>query len=97
MTTPSLHYQAIFDNALETYRTKTGEDLLSHPLHAKLESCNSPIDVLTVLQQQLLVHEQPGIGNNSLAVPLNSIVQVLNAFSATIGGNIGLVSLKSFR
>ena len=95
--TPSLHYQAIFDNALETYRKKTGEDILSHPLHVRLESCHSPVDILAVLRQQLLVLDRPGVGDDRLTTTLNSTLKVLSAFSATIGGNIGLVSLRSFR
>ena len=97
ITTPSSRYQAIFDYALETYRKRTGEDLISHPLHAKLESCHSPADILTVLRQQLPVLDPPGIVNDRLTTLLDSTVTVLNAFSATIGGTIGLVSLRNFR
>jgi len=93
ITAPSIDYQAIFDNALEIYRKKTGEDLLSHPLHAKLESCHSPIDILTVLQQQLTALDRPGTGNDILTTLLNPTVKVLSAFSATIGGSISLVRL----
>jgi hypothetical protein len=94
-TTSSSHYQAIFDDALEIYRKKTGEDPLSHPLRAELESCNCPIDVLTVLRQQFLVLDQRGNGTGGLMTLLNSTVKVLSAFSATLGQNIGLVSLRS--
>jgi hypothetical protein len=52
--TSSSNYQSIFDNTLEAYKKKTKNDLLSHPLLSKLESCDSPDDILTVLQDHIL-------------------------------------------
>lgn len=94
LPTPPSPYQAIFDDALEQYRKKTGEDLPSHPLYAKLESCHSPTAIPTVLRQHLLALHQPGTDEDNLATLLHSTVNVINAFSATIGGSISLVSLS---
>jgi hypothetical protein len=92
-TTPSSNYRAIFDSTLEAYRKKTKEDLRSHPLLAKFESCHSPDAILAELRQQLLAFDQPGASRNDrLTRWLKPTVNVLCAFSATIGENLGLVS-----
>ena len=96
MPTPPSPYQAIFDNALEQYRRKTGEDLLSHPLYAKLESCHSPTAISTMLRQQFLTLHRPGTDEDNLTTLLHSTVNVISAFSATIGGSIGLVRVRRF-
>ena len=88
ITSPSSTYQAIFDNALETYRKKTREDPRSHPLFDQLESCHSPDAVLAVLRGQL---GHPGSSNDSFTMCLNPIVNVLFALSETIGGSASLV------
>ena len=93
MSQTSADYQTIFDSALEVYKRKTGKDLTSHPLLRSFETCNSPDAVLAVLQAQIL---GPGQSQNSvdkLLAWLNPTITVLNAFSATVGGGVGLVSL----
>jgi hypothetical protein len=87
------NYQAIFDSALEVYKKKTGKDLTSHPLLRTFETCNSPDDVLDVLQAQILAPGKPQSSGDKLLERLNPTINVLNAFSATIGGGVGLVSL----
>ena len=91
MASPSSTYQAIFDNALETYRKKTKEDLRSHPLFDQFESCHSPDAVLTVLREQLPMSDQPGTSEDRFTKCLSPIVNVLFALSATIGGGVSLV------
>jgi hypothetical protein len=90
------NYQAIFDNALEAYKKKTGKDLTLDPLLHSLETCNSPDAVLAILQAQILEPGKPQSSRNKLTMWLDPTVNVLNAFSATIGGFVGLVSLKEF-
>ena len=90
-------YRAIFDSALEAYKKKTGNDLISDPLFHSIETCNSPDAVLAILQAQILKPGQPqssGSGNK-LTTWLDPTVNVLNTFSATIGGFVGLVSFKA--
>ena len=89
-------YQDIFDNALEAYRMKTGKDLTSDPLLRSVETCQSPDAVIAILQAQILDPAQSQSGRNKLTTWLDPIVSVLNAFSETIGGFAGLVSLKEF-
>lgn len=94
------NYQVIFDNALEAYKNKTKKDLRSHPLLPKLQACNSPDAVLTVLREQISAFDQShstGGTNDRLTNWLNPIVNVLYSFSEAIGTGIGLVSNMSVR
>ncbi len=92
------NYQAIFDSALEAYKRKTGEDLTSDPLLRSIENCNSPDAVLAILRAQIVLEPgQPQGSRNRLIAWLDPTVRVLNAFSATIGGLVGLVSLEVIR
>ena len=90
------NYRAIFDGALEAYKKKTGNDLISDPLFHSIESCNSPDAVLAILQAQIIEPDQPQSSRSKLTMWLDPTVSVLNAFSATIGGIAGLVSLKEY-
>ena len=90
------NYRAIFDNALEAYKRKTGKDPISDPLFHNIESCNSPDAVLAILQAQILKpgHPQSSRSSTELTKWLDPTVNVLNAFSTHIGGFVGQVSLK---
>jgi hypothetical protein len=95
-TASSSNYQSIFENSLEAYRRKTKKDIRSHPLLAKLQTCNSPDAVLTLLLDQIPIFDQSrstGGVNARLTSWLDPTVNVLYAFSAAIGGGIGLVSV----
>jgi hypothetical protein len=87
------NYQSIFDSALEGYKKKTGNDLTKDPLLRRLETCDSPDAVLTILRAQLLVPGQSQSNSEILTTWLDPTVNVINAFSATVGGSVGLVSL----
>jgi hypothetical protein len=89
------NYQDIFDSALEAYKKKTGKDLTSDPLLRSVETCQSPDAVIAILQAQILDPAQPP--RNKLTTWLDPTVIVLNAFSQSIGGLVGLVSLKEFK
>ena len=78
--------QLIIDNALEVYKKRTRNDLLSHPLAAQLEACTSPSDILAVLQQQVQGPDQPRSGDEQWTKWLDPIANVLFAFSARLGG-----------
>ena len=93
MSQTSANYQAIFDSALEVYKRKTGKDLTSHPLLGSFETCNSLDAVLAVLKAQILGPGQPQSSGDKLLAWLNPTITVLNAFSATVGGGVNLVSL----
>jgi len=94
MSTASLsNYQAIFDKSLEAYKKKTGNDLTKDPLLHRLEYCNSPDAVLTILRAQILEPGQPQSSRSRLTIWLDPTVNVLIAFSTTVGALVGQVSL----
>ena len=88
------NFQLVFNAALEAYENKTKNKLLTHPLAAKLQPCNSPADVLSVLQELVQQFDQHRSSDERLRNWLNPTVNVLYAFSATIGEGVGLVGPK---
>ncbi|KAF8469865.1 hypothetical protein DFH94DRAFT_773065 [Russula ochroleuca] len=84
------NYQAIFDSALEAYKRKTGKDLTKDPLLRSLETCQSPDAVISILRAQLLGPGQSQSSSDELTTWLDPTVNVINAFSATIGGGVSL-------
>ncbi len=95
-TSSRANYQFIFDSALEAYKKKTGKDLTSESLLCNIETCQSPDAILGVLRAQTRGLGQPQNGGDELFTWLNPIINVLNAFSATIGGGVGLVRSERF-
>lgn len=88
----SSNFQLVLNDALEAYEKKTKSKLLTHPLATQLQSCNSPTAILSVLQD---LNQQLGrrrINDERLTNWLNPIVNVLYAFSSTVGQGVGLVS-----
>ena len=92
-TLSTRNYQVMFDNALKTYKDKTGKDLALDPLLRQLESCNSPDAVLDLLRKQIPGFNQSGSSHERPMKWLDPTVNVLCAFSSTIGGAVSLVSL----
>ena len=90
------NYQSIFDSALQAYKKKTGEDLPSTPLFRRLETCRSSDDIIATLRQQLPGFDRSGSSSDGLTRWLGPTVKVVNAFSATIGGAVALVSLTGY-
>ena len=86
------NFQSIFYAAVKAYEKKTKNDLLTHPLVAQLQACNSPGDILAILQDKVKELDQSRGAGERLSRWLNPTINVLYAFSATIGGGVGLVS-----
>jgi hypothetical protein len=102
LTTPSgtsSNFQAIFGTALKRYREKTKNDLITHPLTAQLQICESPSAVLDVLNNQYNVQEfiQSQSDDTRSKQWLNATITVLCAFSAALGQGVSLVSLQRTR
>ena len=87
----SSNFNVIFEKALKSYKTKTKQNITTHPLTTQLQACNSPSDILTILQEQVHQFEQSRSGDERLRRWLNPTINVLYAFSATLGQGIGLV------
>jgi hypothetical protein len=91
------NYQSIFDSALQEYEKKTRKDPSLHPLFCRLESCDSPDGIITILRQQIPGFDQSADGSSDdrLTRWLDPTVKVINAFSATIGNAVSLVSFAA--
>ena len=89
----STNFQLVINNALDVYKKRTKNDLLAHPLAAKLQSCNTPSAILDVLQQQIQGLDQSRSSDDRWTRWLDPTVNVLFALSATLGEGVGLVCL----
>ncbi|KAN0116136.1 hypothetical protein V8E52_006193 [Russula decolorans] len=87
----SSNFQLIINNALDAYKKRTKNDLLAHPLAAKLQPCNTPSAILAVLQQQFQGLDQSRSTDDRWTRWLDPTVNVLFALSATLGEGVGLV------
>ncbi|KAH9165576.1 hypothetical protein EDB89DRAFT_1891948 [Lactarius sanguifluus] len=90
-STSSSNFQSIFNAALKAYEKKTKKDLLAHPLAAQLQTCNSPADILLVLQDKVKELDQSRSADERLSRWLNPTIEVLYTFSAILGEGVGLV------
>jgi hypothetical protein len=87
-STPHSNFETIFNTALETYKRKTKKDLTSHPLLPSLQSCNSAEAIITVLRDQVPVSNQSRNGDDRLVRWVAPTVNVMYAFSATMGQGV---------
>ncbi|KAI9513500.1 hypothetical protein F5148DRAFT_1145450 [Russula earlei] len=87
----SSNFLAVFNAALETYEKKTKSKLLTHPLAAQLQLCDSPDAILSVLQHLVQQFDQRGSGDSRLRDWLNPTVNILYTFSAVIGSGVALI------
>ena len=95
-STSTSNFQTIYNAALESYSRKTKKDLASHPLLPKLQACNSPEAILNVLQEQIPVFNQSQNSDDGLTKWVTPTVNVLYAFSATLGQGVGQASIRAF-
>lgn len=89
--TPPSSFQSTFTHALRAYKKRTREDLILHPLAARLQSCDSPNAILAVLQEQARAVDQSWSTDEKLAMWLDPIVNVLYSLSSSLGEGVGLV------
>ena len=91
----SANFQSIFNASLQAYDSKTKNKLLDHPLATQLQLCDSPHAILTVLQDLVQQFDQRHTSDERSKKWLDPIVNVLYAFSDTLGESLSLVSLNS--
>ncbi|KAI9443873.1 hypothetical protein H4582DRAFT_1846239 [Lactarius indigo] len=90
-TPSSSNFKIIFEKAIKEYNKKTKHDLIAHPLATQLQPCDSPAAILTILQEQVDQFKQSRTADERLHKWLNPTINVLYAFSQTLGEGIGLV------
>jgi ERCC4-related helicase len=90
----SSNFQIIFDNALKAYEKRTKNDILTHPLAAQLQHCNTPSTILDILQQQVQELNQSQRRNERWTRWLDPTVKVLHAFTETLGERVTAVCLR---
>jgi hypothetical protein len=93
-TTSNTNFQAIFNTALANYTKQTGDDLVNHPLVTKLQNCDDPDSILSVLQEQAVAFDEFRKGDPKLMKWLKPMVHGLQALSssAILSEGTGLVS-----
>jgi hypothetical protein len=91
----SSNFQSVFDAALDAYDKKTESNLLTHPLAAQIQSCDSPTAILSVLQGLIQQFDRRRRSDERLANWLKPTINVLSAFSDTIGRGVSIVSPNS--
>jgi hypothetical protein len=94
-STSHSNFASIFNAASETYNHNTENDLASHPLLPRLRSCNSPEAILNVLREQIPAPSQPQ-NMDELTKWVTPTVNVLFAFSATLGAVVGMLPRENF-
>jgi hypothetical protein len=90
----SSNFQSVLNAALEAYEKKTKCKLLTHPLAAQLQSCDSPSAIVSILQGLIHQFDRRLRSDERLTDWLNPTINVLYAFSSTLGQGVGLVSLN---
>jgi hypothetical protein len=95
-TVSNLRHRSIFDSALKAYEEKTGTNLSAHPLLRRLETCNSPDDIIVILGRQIPGIYQPWSSDDELTKWLKPILNVIRLFSVAIGEDDDLVSLTEY-
>ena len=90
----SSNLQAIFEASLKEYEKKTEKNLLTHPLMAQLQDCNSPADILAVLRSQVA---QTTSADDKLIKWLVPFVNVVAASSSLISADVSLIQTIPLR
>ena len=83
-------FQLILNNALKAYEKRTKKNLVDHPLASQIQACDSPGDILAILQQQILGLDQSRSDDERWTKWLDPTINVLLTFSQTVG-TVGLV------
>ena len=91
-TTSYSNIESIFDAALKSYERKTKKNLKDDDLFKQLEGCGSPAAIISKFQ----VSQFDDGGDDRLKRWLVPTLNVLCAFSDTLGEGLSLVIVDSF-
>ncbi|KAI9463037.1 hypothetical protein F5148DRAFT_1150347 [Russula earlei] len=84
-------FRSLFSSALLAYKKQTNEDLLMHPLAARLQSRDSPDAILSILREQAQAFDRSRNSEEKLTESLGSTVYVLHTLSSSLREGVGLV------
>ena len=94
-TTSSSDIGRIFDAALKSYKKKTKKDLKSDDLFKQLEKCDSPEEILAKFQSTHFGDPSQTGSDDGLKRWLIPTLNVLCAFSDTLGEGVSLVIIDT--
>jgi hypothetical protein len=94
-TASSCNFKVIFEKALRAYKNTTQQDRTVSPLFNQLQACDSPAAIRTILQDQVNQFIRSRSGDERLKKWLDPTINVLYAFSGTLGEGVGLVNVNS--
>ena len=95
-TVSTSNFNIIFEKALKEYKKKTKQPLTTHPLAAQLDKCDSPAAILAILQDQVDQFNRSQSRDERLQRWLSPTINVLFAFTETIGEGISLVNIDRY-
>ena len=90
----STNFETIFAASLKAYKKQTKKDIAAHPLATELQSCDSSSAIIAILrtQTQNFDQSQGADASEKWTKWLDPTVNVLFAFSATLGNGVGVVN-----
>ena len=91
---PSTSFQAIFDKALIDYQEQIGVELDKHPLADELRVCNSPDNVLRLLEIKANAFKVYRDENRKLINWISPVVQVVHTLSGVLGQAVSSMSRR---
>ena len=88
------NFQLVINNALGNYKKRTKHDLITHPLAAQIQSCNSPSAILAILHQQVQELDQSRSSDERWSRWLDPTVNVIYVLSSTLAAGVSLVCIS---
>ena len=95
-TSSSSNFQLMINNALDTYKKRTKNDLLAHPLATRLQTCNAPGAIVALLQEQVQGLDRSRSSDERWSKWLDPTVNVLQAFSSILEAGASLVCFRTY-
>ena len=91
----STNFQLIINNALDKYKKRTKNDLITHPLAAQIQSCDTPSAILAILQQQVQGLDHSRSSDERWSKWLDPTVNVIYVLSSTLAAGVSLVCIET--